>query len=636
MHGGGPPMGGMGGPPHGGGRGGGRPGGGRGGRAGARRLTSALDADFEEELGKVYDAKVIARLPKYLIPVWRPIAIGGAGMVTRTLVHLAVPYLVALAVDYILTGNLSGLNTIAIALVIIAVTEWGSEYVHHLYVARAAQSILLRMRTELFDHLHKLSLGFFDHNKVGKLMSRVQNDVTQLQELITSGVLNMLTNVVTLVGIIVIMISMNPRLALLTLTVVPVLGIIVVIWQQFARRAFIRVRQAIAEVNDQLQEGISGVRVTQSLNREGVSFERFNDVNQANLQANISAVRLQALMMPTVQIMTGIAYALLIIFGGQQVMAGTMGVGVLLGFILYIQRFFEPVMALTMEYTELQRAMASGSRIFELLDVKPEIQDRPGAIEMPTIKGEVTFDHVNFAYDPDLEVLHDIDLTVKAGETVAIVGRTGAGKSSMMNLLARLYEIEDGKGKVAVDGYDVREVTQQSLRRQIGIVPQDPFLFSGSVEENIRYGDMNASHEEVVEAAQAVGADDFITRLENGYDSSVGERGGNLSAGQRQLVCLARAILANPPILILDEATSSVDTNAERIMQESLKQLAKERTCIIIAHRLSTVTKADRIVALELGKIVEIGSHEELLAKEGLYAQMFGAISSPDLEQPNN
>jgi len=629
-------MGGMGGPPHGGGRGGGRPGGGRGGRAGARRLTSALDADFEEELGKVYDAKVIARLPKYLIPVWRPIAIGGAGMVTRTLVHLAVPYLVALAVDYILTGNLSGLNTIAIALVIIAVTEWGSEYVHHLYIARAAQSILLRMRTELFDHLHKLSLGFFDHNKVGKLMSRVQNDVTQLQELITSGVLNMLTNVVTLVGIVVIMITMNPRLALLTLTVVPVLGIIVVIWQQFARRAFIRVRQAIAEVNDQLQEGISGVRVTQSLNREGVSFERFNDVNQANLQANISAVRLQALMMPTVQIMTGIAYALLIIFGGQQVMAGTMGVGVLLGFILYIQRFFEPVMALTMEYTELQRAMASGSRIFELLDVKPEIQDRPGAIEMPTIKGEVTFDHVNFAYDPDLEVLHDIDLTVKAGETVAIVGRTGAGKSSMMNLLARLYEIEDGKGKVAVDGYDVREVTQQSLRRQIGIVPQDPFLFSGSVEENIRYGDLNASHEEVVEAAQAVGADDFIMHLENGYDSSVGERGGNLSAGQRQLVCLARAILSNPPILILDEATSSVDTNAERIMQESLKQLAKERTCIIIAHRLSTVTKADRIVALELGKIVEIGSHEELLAKEGLYAQMFGAISKPDLEQQDN
>jgi ABC-type multidrug transport system fused ATPase/permease subunit len=274
--------------------------------------------------------------------------------------------------------------------------------------------------------------------------------------------------------------------------------------------------------------------------------------------------------------------------------------------------------------------MASGARIFELLDLDPEIKDSPDAIELPPIKGEVKFDHITFAYEPGLEVLQDIDLTIKPGETVAIVGRTGAGKSSLINLSARFYELE--QGQITVDGYNVASVTQQSLRSQIGIVPQDPFLFSGSIGDNIRYGDMQASQEEVIGAAKAVGADNFINRLEKGYEAEVGERGGNLSAGQRQLVCLARAILTNPPIMILDEATSNVDTNTERIMQQSLRRLSKGRTCLIIAHRLSTVTHADRIVALERGKIVEIGSHQELMAKQGLYYQMFSALSAANVE----
>jgi len=286
---------------------------------------------------------------------------------------------------------------------------------------------------------------------------------------------------------------------------------------------------------------------------------------------------------------------------------------------------------LTMEYTELQRAMASGTRIFELLDIEPEIKDSPRAIEIPSVKGEIEFHQVSFGYQPNVEVLHGIDLTISHGETVAIVGRTGAGKSSLVNLIARFYEVD--KGEVTIDGYNVGSVTQQSLRRQIGLVPQDPFLFSGSIEDNIRYGYSEASRQEVIQAAKTAGAHGFIAHLERGYDTPVGERGGNLSAGQRQFICLARAILANPPILILDEATSNVDTNAEHLMQKSLRRLIKGRTCLIIAHRLSTVTNADRIVVLDRGRIAEMGTHQGLLAKQGLYNEMFGALSAPALEQ---
>jgi len=412
--------------------------------------------------------------------------------------------------------------------------------------------------------------------------------------------------------------------------VVPALGIIIFIWQKYAHRAFIRVRKAIAVVNAQLQESISGVRVIQSLSRESVNFTQFNDVNRAHLNANIDATKLTAVMMPIGEIMSAAAIGLVIVFGGYQVLNGQMGIGVLLGFLLYIQRFFAPVQELMMEYTELQRAMVAGARIFELLDIQPEIKDSPDAIEMPTVKGEVKFDHVSFSYQPGVEILHDINLMVKPGETVAIVGPTGAGKSSLMNLVTRFYEIP--VGEVTIDGYDVKLATQQSLRRQIGVVPQDPFLFSGTITENIRYGLPEASQEEVVRAARAAGAHDFISRLERGYDTPVGERGINLSAGQRQLICLARAILANPPILILDEATSNVDTNTERLMQKSLRQLVKGRTCLMIAHRLSTVINADRIVVLERGKVAEIGSHQELLAKQGLYYQMFTALSLAESE----
>ncbi len=607
--------------------GGGPPGGGFRGPGGPGGPGRGFDSD--EVLGKIYDSRVIAKLPKYLLPVKKWIGIGALGMLVSAGTTLATPYLVALATNDIVAGNLGGLNIIAIIFVAISAVMWFGGYWQNLYLSYAGQSVIFRMRTELFAHLHSLSLSFFDTHKVGKLMSRVQNDVQQLQELVTQGILSLITSLLTLVGIAAIMISMNWKLGLIMLTMVPVMITGVWIWQKYARRAFIKVRTAIATVNSQLQEDIAGVRVVQSLSRENENMGQFDQVNRAHLDANVTAVKLEAVMMPMINILTGISFALVLIVGGFQVLDGVMEVGFLMGFLMYVQRFFDPILELSMQYTELQRAMASGARIFELLEVKPDIEDKPNAIDLPTIRGEIEFQNVSFGYEPDKDVLHDINLTVNPGETVAIVGQTGSGKSSLVSLTDRFYEID--KGKLTIDGQDVRDVTQQSLRRQIAIVPQDPILFTGTIEENIKYGKMNATREQMVEVSKMVGAHSFISRLEKGYETPVGQRGMSLSAGQRQLVCLARAILADPRILILDEATSNVDTHTERIMQRALKKLTKGRTCLTIAHRLSTVTGADRIIVLDKGKIVEEGSHKALLARQGLYYKMFQTLSAPEL-----
>ena len=602
---------------HGGGPGGGA----HGGHGGS------FDAD--DVLGKVYDSRVIGRLPKYLAPVKGWISLGAFGMLVRTLASLAAPYLVGLATDRILGLDLGGLGIIVVLYVVMSLLTWGGQYLENVYLAYAGQAIIYRMRTEMFDHLLKLSLGFFDTHKVGKLMSRVQNDVSQIQELVTQGILTLITSLLTLVGIAVIMFILNTRLALITLTVIPVMVALTWVWQRYARQAFLKVRRAIATVNSQLQEDMAGVRVVQSLSREEENMEQFDEVNRAHLDANVSAVKLEALIMPMVQIFTGVSFAIVIIFGGLQVLDGAMTVGVLASFLLYVQRFFDPVLELSMQYTELQRAMASGARIFELLDVKPDIEDSPDAIELPSVRGEIAFTNMSFAYEPGKDVLHDINLSVKPGENIAIVGQTGSGKSSLVSLTARFYEVE--KGAVTVDGHDVRSVTQQSLRRQIGIVPQDPILFSGTIEENIKFGRLDATHEQVLEVAKTVGAHSFINRLDKGYETLVGQRGVNISAGQRQLICMARAILADPRILILDEATSNVDTNTERIMQRALRKLTKGRTCLTIAHRLSTITKADRIIVVEKGRIAEEGTHKELLAKGGIYSKMYQTLSTPEL-----
>jgi ABC-type multidrug transport system fused ATPase/permease subunit len=592
----------------------------------AQRLQGSIDEEDDEQ-GKPYDHGVVRRLLRYLSGVKLLMAVGGAAMVIKSLAAISYPLLIAIAIDnYIVNGNYSGLTVIVIIYAVIALVGWGAQFVENRCLDYAGQTVLLKLRTQMFDHLQQMSMNFFENNATGKIMSRVQNDVQQLQQLLTYGFLNIVTSVITIVGIAIAMVVLQPLLAATTLILLPVLFVILFIWQKHASRAFTKVRRAIAVVNAGLQENISGVRVIQSMSREDTNFEQFEQVNREHLGANVKAIRLSSIMLPLVEILMAIAIAVAILLGGNMVLDGTITVGILIGFLMFILRFFNPVRELSMLYTLLQRAMASGARIFELLDVKQEITDVSGAIQLPPVTGEIKFSSVYFNYTKDVEVLHDVNLTVNPGETVAIVGKTGAGKSTIINLIYRFYEV--GSGSITIDGHDIRSVTHKSLTSQLGIVPQDPYLFSGTIADNIRYGKLEASDEDIVKAAKKARAHTFISHLELKYDTQVGERGGNLSLGQRQIICLARVILANPKILILDEATSNIDIMTETLIQKALRSLASKRTCLVIAHRLSTITSADRIIVMDKGRPAEQGSHQELLAQKGMYYNMYTALNS--------
>lgn len=445
-----------------------------GGGPGPQIRTAPGAGEGEESLGKIYDRGLISRLSEYLSPVKWHLIIGATGVVLRTAANLATPFLVGIATNRIVEGNINGL-TIAILIYLgVLLLILGAQYLETLHLSMAGQGILFRMRTRMFSHLHTLSLSFFDHNKVGKLMSRVQNDVDQLQTLFTQDFITVAVNLVTLIGIAAIMIVLNWQLALLALSTLPVLVAVMIVWQAYARRAFTQARKAIAVVNDNLQESISGVRVTKSLSREAANVKQFDTVNKANLDANKRAAKLQGAIMPVTQMLTDTSYILVLVFGGFQALDHQMEVGFLLAFLLYIQRLATPVQQIATMYTEIQRAMASGVRIFELIDVEPEIQDAPQAVDLPPLKGDIEFRKVGFAYTPGVEVLHEVDFKIRPGETVAIAGKTGAGKSSIAGLINRFYEVSSGA--VLVDGHNVAAVTQKSLRRQIAFVPQDPFL----------------------------------------------------------------------------------------------------------------------------------------------------------------
>ncbi|MBI4199478.1 MAG: ABC transporter ATP-binding protein [Chloroflexi bacterium] len=577
----------------------------------------------DESHGQLYNHEVVRRLLPYFRSHLGLVLVALAMMLLYTGTQVAIPWLVGHIIDSLLIpggGNLAGLSRAAVLLLLVVGANLVGNYTYLRTLGKVSQDVLYRLRTGMFDHLQRLSVPFFDKNEAGRVMSRVQNDVNQLQDFLPVVTLT-LGDLLSLVGIVVVMLLMDVRLALVTFTVIPVLGAILLVWQRSARVAFIRVRRAISVVNSRLQQNISGVRVVQSLNREDVNLQEFDEVNYGHMSANLSAIRLAAFLMPVVELLTAAGLALVVVVGGMMVLDGDLLPGALVAFALYVQRFFEPVRSLTQQYTQFQRAMTSGVRIFQLLDVQPEVVERPGARELPLLRGEVRYEGVGFEYVPDVPVLQDVDLHLKPGQKVALVGPTGAGKSTMAALLARFYD--PARGRITVDGNDLREVTRASYARQLGMVLQEPFLFSLSVAENIRYRHKEATLEEVMEAARAVGAHDFILRLEQGYHTMLRERGGNLSMGQRQLISFARAVLANPRILVLDEATANIDSFTEAMIQRALGRLLAHRTALIIAHRLSTVRNADLIVVLDQGRITDMGTHEELLGRCALYARLY-------------
>ena len=609
--------------------GGGMGGGGMGGRGGAWGGSGQtgpggkVDHWNYDELGSLYDIGLIKRLFPFMAPFKLQ---GGVALVLMFIGALTAelsPFIIATATTSLLRGG--SLATWGIVLVVLAIVTGIVQAGQRILMSWVGHRLLLHLRKLLMEHLQKLSLSFYDKEEVGRVMSRVTSDVTVMQELMTTSLLNVFSDLLRLVVIVVFLFLLDAQLAIVALAPIPVLVVAMRIWQGYARQAFINVRQAIAQVNSNINQNVSGMRVVQSLRREDINLREFNMLNEENRQSNVRVGLLQAIIMPLVEILSTVSTAAVLIVIGFRLFNGSLeaevAIGFTLGFILYIQRFFAPVRELTMQYTMLQRAMAGAHRVFEVLDTEPEIVDDDDAIELGDVDGRVDFNHVDFSYLPGVPVLKDFDLHVEPGETVALVGHTGAGKTSVTALINRSYDIQSGS--IEIDGHDLRHIKRKSLTRRMSVVLQEPYLFSGTISENIRYGKLDATQEEIERAATAVGAHDFILRQPQGYETELHERGQNLSVGQRQLISFARAVVGEPRILILDEATANVDTQTERVIQEALKVLLSGRTSFVIAHRLSTIRDADRIIVMRNGEIVEQGTHDDLMAKDGIYADLY-------------
>jgi ATP-binding cassette subfamily B multidrug efflux pump len=599
-------------------------------------VGSSLDRE-EEVFGKAYDPKIVRRIWAFVKPYRSQIYMSVAAVLVFTLTQLAFPLVIRYAID---NGMATGGGGREVLLWCIAgfagliLINFLSSWVQETVVGKAAENVLFDMRRAMFAHLQRVSLSWMDKTEVGRLMSRLMGDVNSMQEFLETSVLSV-GDIVLLFGIVGVLLWLDPVLGIITMATMPVLFIVRLFWLPPAKVSFMAAHHTNSSANGALAEGINGVRTVQSLDRQRVNFDLYEEKAAANLKAHLRAAKFAQVMVPIVDTLTGISMACVIVVGGQMVLGRQLDVGVMVAFLFYIQRFFDPIRSLTMQYSVFQRAMSSGTRIVEVLDVPVNIEDKPNAIALTgDMDGSVDFKNVTFGYRKNQPVLKNVSFRVNPGETVAIVGPTGSGKSSCMSLVHRFYDVWDGS--VTVGGHDVRDVTQDSLGNQVAMVLQEPFLFTGTVLENIRYNKASATREQVIEAAKAVGAHDFIVSLADGYDTKIEQRGGNLSLGQRQLISFARALVADAKILVLDEATANIDSYTEMLIQKALKRLLEGRTGLVIAHRLATIRGADRIIVLQNGELLESGNHDELMAKQGLYSRLYTMNYSSFDDLPEN
>ncbi|HWU19757.1 MAG TPA: ABC transporter ATP-binding protein [Devosia sp.] len=577
----------------------------------------------EEVFGKAYDPKTVRRIWAFVRPYRKRIYLSVAAVLVFTLTQLAIPLIIGWAIDSGMTkgGSTANLGWAVLAFAIAVLFNFGASYLQETEVGQVAENVLFDMRRAMFAQLQRVSLGFMDKTEVGRLMSRLQGDVNSMQEFLETSVISV-GDMVLLVGIVVVLLTLDFRLGLLTLSTMPILFIVRIFWLPPAKRAFWAAHETNSVTNGAMAEGINGVRTVQNLDRQKVNFDLYDDKAYANLLTQLTGSKFAQVMVPIVDSLTGIAMAVVVVVGGSLVLNGGLEIGVIVAFLFYIQRFFDPIRSLTMQYSIMQRAMTSGRRITEVLDVPVSIADKPDAVTLTgDMDGSVEFRDVVFGYNPERPVLKNVSFKVNPGETVALVGPTGSGKTSAMSLVHRFYEVQSGA--VLVGGHDVRDVTQESLGEQVAMVLQEPFLFTGTVFENIRYNKASATREDVIAAAKAVGAHDFISQMPGGYDGVLEQRGSNLSLGQRQLLSFARALVADAKILVLDEATANIDSYTERQIQKALLTLLKGRTGMVIAHRLATIRGADRIIVLQNGELIETGNHDQLMAQNGLYAKLY-------------